>query len=67
MKFNIDCWRKSWNRVNDIDISIRMFKAGVRIGFIDKLLAFTHPRPGEDTIGLEAYLEAEKKGEKPHF
>ena len=67
MKFNIDCWRKKWNRVNDIDISYRMFKAGVRMGFIDKVLAFTSPRPGEETIGLTAYLEAEKKGLKPHF
>lgn len=54
-KYNINCWRKSWNRVNDIDISMRMFSAGVRMGFLDKVLAYVLPRPEELTIGLDAY------------
>ena len=54
-KYNINCWRKSWNRVNDIDISIRMFKSGVRMGFLDEPVAYYEPRPGEETIGLAAY------------
>ncbi len=66
MKYNIDCWRKQWNRVNDIDISIRMFKAGVRMGFVDKVLAFVYPRPGDETVGLQAYLKLEEKGLQPH-
>jgi len=67
MKYNLDCWRKQWNRVNDIDLSIRMFKAGVRMGFINKVLAFVYPRPGEETVGLDAYRKLEEKGLKPHF
>ena len=65
-KYNINCWRKSWNRVNDIDISIRMFKAGVRMGFLDKPLAFYEPRPGEKTVGLAAYKLTENDKLK-HF
>lgn len=61
IKYNINCWRKSWNRVNDIDYSLRIFKAGVRMGFLPEVTAFVIPRPGEDTIGLDAYkVDAEK-------
>jgi len=61
-KYNINCWRKNWNRVNDSDISVRLFKAGVRMGFLEKSLAVYQPRPGEQTIGLAAYklTEADK-------
>lgn len=65
-KYNINCWRKSWNRVNDIDISIRMFKAGVNMGFLEKPVAFYEPRPGEKTIGLQAYKLSENDKLK-HF
>lgn len=64
MKYNIDCWRKKWNRVNDVDLSLRFFKAGIRMGFLDEVLAFVYPRPGEQTIGFEAYRQAEEKGYK---
>ena len=67
-KYNINCWRKDWNRVNDIDISIRMFRAGVKMGFLEKSLALYQPRPGENTIGLAAYEEsADKKEEHYKF
>ena len=65
-RYNIDCWRKNWNKVNDTDISIRMFKAGVKMGFVDEVLGFYYPRPGEDTVGLDAYKEAEEKGDKKY-
>jgi glycosyltransferase involved in cell wall biosynthesis len=65
-KYNINCWRKSWNRVNDIDISVRMFKAGVRLGFLAKPLSYNLPRPGEQTVGLDAYLVA-KDDKLKHF
>lgn len=65
-RYNIHCWRKRWNRVNDIDISIRMFKAGVRMGFLDRVLAHVLPRPGEATVGLEAYKCSEQE-KMAHF
>lgn len=54
-KYNLNCWRKDWNKVNDIDLSQRIFKAGVRIGFLNEIIAYVFPRPGEKTIGLDAY------------
>jgi glycosyltransferase involved in cell wall biosynthesis len=66
IKYNLHCWRKQWNRVNDIEISLRIYQAGVRMGFLNKVVAHVLPRPGEDTIGLEAYLAQEKLQEE-HF
>lgn len=65
-KYNINCWRKSWNRVNDTDLQDRMYKAGVRMGFLEKIVAFVLPRPGEKTIGLQAYKTSEEEKLK-HF
>lgn len=65
-KYNINCWRKRWNRVNDIDISLRIFKAGVRMGFLDQVVLYVLPRPGEKTVGLDAYMLAEKEGFSVH-
>lgn len=65
-KYNINCWRKSWNKVNDVDLQYRIYKAGARIGFLDKVIAFIVPRPGEETVGLEAYRKTEQEKLK-HF
>lgn len=66
LKYNLNCWRKSWNRVNDVDLSLRIFNAGVRMGFLPTVLAYVLPRPGEATVGLDAYkLDADNK--KKHF
>lgn len=65
-KYNINCWRKGWNRVNDIDFALRVFRAGARLGFLAKPLAGYLPRPGEKTVGLEAYQLAEAEKLK-HF
>lgn len=59
IKYNINCWRKNWNRVNDIDLSLRIFHAGVRMGYLNQVMAYVFPRPGENTVGLEAYMLTE--------
>lgn len=56
-KYNINCWRKEWNAVNDTDLADRMFKADVNMVYVDKVIAYILPRPGETTVGLDAYLE----------
>ena len=61
MKYNPECWRKSWNRVWDVDLSQRIFKSGARMGFLDQVVTFVIPRPGEKTVGLEAYKLDEKE------
>ncbi len=56
-RYNPDCFRKAWNRVNDTDLQDRFRKAGVRMGYIDKVTAEVLPRPGETDVGLKAYLK----------
>jgi len=68
MKYNINCWRKSWNRVNDTDFGNRVYRAGVRMGFLPEVLSFISPRPGENQVGLKAYLsKAKEKAEHYKF
>ncbi|MGI9503588.1 MAG: glycosyltransferase family 2 protein [Geminicoccaceae bacterium] len=57
MKYNPDCWRKDWHRVNDTDLAERFRKAGVWTGYLDEVTAEVLPRPGETTVGLKAYRE----------
>ena len=61
MKYNVNCWRKKWNRVWDIDLALRIYDSGARIGFLDETLAFVLPRPGEESVGLEAYKLTEEE------
>ena len=65
-RYNINCWRKSWNRVNDTDLQDRFYKAGARLGFLEQVTARILPRPGETTVGLEAYRLSENEKIK-HF
>jgi glycosyltransferase involved in cell wall biosynthesis len=68
MPYNPDCWRKSWNRVWDVDLSQRIYGAGVNMGFLEEVVAFVLPRPGEESVGLEAYkLTKEAKMEQYKF
>ena len=57
MHYNPDCWRRRWNRVNDTDLQRRFLSAGVRMGYLDRVVAKVLPRPGETAVGLEAYLK----------
>ena len=59
-KWNPDCYRKKHNRVNDVDISVRMMQAGVRMGYLPSVHAKVLPRPGETSVGLKAYLEKDQ-------
>lgn len=61
MEYNVDCWRKEWNRVWDVDLSLRIHAAGARMGFLDEVVAYVLPRPGEETVGLEAYKLTEQE------
>lgn len=63
-RYNIDCWRKKWNRVNDLDLCERMRDAGVRMKFLDEPTFTITPRPGETEIGSKAYRNEENIEEK---
>jgi glycosyltransferase involved in cell wall biosynthesis len=55
-KINIHCWRKKNNRVFDVDVHNRFFKAGVKINYLDEVTAIYIPRPGEKFAGSMAYI-----------
>jgi glycosyltransferase involved in cell wall biosynthesis len=55
-KYNIDSWRKSYNRPQDIDLQLRMRRSGVRMESLNKVVVYVKPRPGLTTIGLAARL-----------
>jgi glycosyltransferase involved in cell wall biosynthesis len=56
--YNSDCWRKNHNAVNDIDLSIRMYEAGVKMGHTGLCTVISTPRDAaQDALGIEAYLK----------
>jgi glycosyltransferase involved in cell wall biosynthesis len=66
-RYNIDCWRKKWNQVNDLDLCERMRDAGVRMSFLDEPTFTITPRPGERDVGSKAYRNGEGVLEKYKF
>ncbi len=58
-KWNIDSWRKEWNRPVDYDLQIRFLKAGVKIGHIFDIVYYNPPVEGTNTTGYEAAIIAE--------
>lgn len=59
-KWNPDCWRKDHDRVCDTDLQARFRKAGVRMGYINKIVTIIRPRPGNSTVGSAAARENEE-------
>lgn len=53
--YDPECYKKKTNRVSDIDVAQRIRSSGIRIGFMEAVGAYVLPRPGEITIGLDAY------------
>jgi glycosyltransferase involved in cell wall biosynthesis len=56
---NINCWRKNWNKVNDLDVQDRFVKTKIKMGFLDYPTVLIMPRPGDDDIGIKAYKNKE--------
>ena len=58
---NLHCWRKRRNAVNDIDLSERMARAGVKITFIcgsdTESHAIIKPRLGLTEVGIKGWLQ----------
>jgi len=57
IKYNKSAWRKAWNKNNDIDFLLRVYKAGTRIGFLEEVLTYTSPRPGRSNTGSASISE----------
>ena len=56
-RFNPDCWRRETDRVCDTELQARFVRAGVKIGYLDKIVTRILPRPGETSTGLKAARE----------
>jgi len=53
-KWNIHSWRKKWDKPCDYDLQYRMYNTGVRMGFLNEIVAHVPPVEGTKTVGLEA-------------
>lgn len=56
IKYNINSWRKAYNRPQDIDRQLRLRKAGARMELLEEVVSYVVPRPGLNTVGLEARM-----------
>ena len=65
-KMNIHCWRKTNNRVFDTDVHNRIFKSGVKVGYLEEVTAIYLPRPNEEFAGSKAYISNENEIEKTY-
>ncbi len=59
-KWNINSWRKSFNRPVDYDLAIRFHDCGVRMGRIDDVVGLNPAVEGTNTVGYLAALQADK-------
>jgi len=57
---NINCWRRNWNRIHDVDAQDRMIKVGLNFGYIKDVTYTAQPRPGENEIGISAIRQNEE-------
>ena len=57
---NINCWRRNWNRIHDVDVQDRMTKVGLNFGYLNEVTYIAKPRPGENEIGIRAMKNNEK-------
>lgn len=53
-KWNTQSWRKVWNRPCDYDLQDRMVRAGVRMGFLNEVVAHVPAVEGTHSVGFEA-------------
>ena len=60
-EYNLDSWRKTWDRPNEIDLYKRMHNAGVRFGYKPCIVTDIKPRPGQMDIGSKAWVNERKK------
>ena len=66
-EFNLFCWMKKYNRVNDVDFFDRITKLKIRTGFRNIPSMYNLPRPGETTLGIDQIVLKKKEYEKKYF
>jgi glycosyltransferase involved in cell wall biosynthesis len=63
-KWNLNSWRKKWNRPSDYDLQHRMKNAGVRMGYFDEEVAISPLVEGTNLTGSRAALFLSKTEKK---
>lgn len=58
-KWNVDSWRKRWNRPVDYDLQLRFLDANVKMTSINEIVYFNPPVEGTNTTGYLAAIKAE--------
>lgn len=58
-KWNVDSWRKNYNRPVDYDLQLRFIQAKVRMTSVNEIVYFNPPVEGTNTTGYEAAILAE--------
>ena len=61
-KWNINSWKKKWNKPSDYDLQHRMKNAGVRMGYFDDVVAISPLVEGTSLTGSQAALMLSKTG-----
>lgn len=60
-KWNRHAWRKKYDRPVDYDLQQRMYRCGVKMGYINDIVYYNPPVQGTNTTGYKAALKAEGK------
>jgi glycosyltransferase involved in cell wall biosynthesis len=55
-EWNINSWKKSWNRPSDYDLQHRMHNSGVRMGYFDEVIAISPLVEGTQVTGSKAAI-----------
>lgn len=63
LPYNRDCWRKSWDCMNDVDWVVRAVEAGVKTSYLPEVVCDIDPRPGQTETGWLAQQTEYAKGE----
>jgi glycosyltransferase involved in cell wall biosynthesis len=53
-RYNPNCHKKKWNRVNDADFLERILGYNIKYGFLEEVLTYIKVRDNEKEIGLKA-------------
>jgi glycosyltransferase involved in cell wall biosynthesis len=63
LPYNRDCWRKSWDCMNDVDWIVRAINAGVSTSYMPETVCIIRPRPGQTEVGWKAQQAQYPEGE----
>jgi hypothetical protein len=63
LPYNRDCWRKSWDCMNDVDWVVRAINAGVKTSYMPLVVCDINPRPGQTEVGWKAQQVEYRNGD----